>query len=279
MSHQCVFILNTTLKNGMDLDTTKKWVEEGAHCHVGTSKNIFVFLHGFGGSPYDVYPLANRLIELNETCLASVIIGQAQMKWDEPLVSADAIISHSGALLNQGLQLKSSGKRLVVVGFSMGGALSIIHAERIQPDAIILLAPYLGLKQGRWLFERLAQPLSKIIPVVPKLSEGRISSRAGAKVYKSGSRWLSIPAVFELQMIAAMAQKALPKITCPVLWCHAPRDPVADYELVLSKIPAHAKQVKCHRSQHVLLFDHDSDLIVSQVLEFIQEISTDPAVP
>ena len=262
----------------MDLVALKKWQAEGIHKYVDTSENIIVFLHGFGGSPYDVYPLAAALMELNQTCLASVIVGQSQMNWNDTVTSAEAIMAHTKILLDDAQRLKTKGKRLIVVGFSMGGALSVIHANQLAPDAIILLAPYLGLKQGRWFLDHLAQPLSKICPLVPKMSEGRIASRKGAKQYKSGSRWLSLPAVLELQTIATMAQQALPEVTCPILWCHAPSDPVADYAQVLSRIPSHAHQFKCHRSQHVLLFDHDSDLIVQQVLNFIQNISTQSTV-
>ena len=249
MSRQCAFILNTTLKNGMDLDTTKKWVEQGVHYLVDTSKNIFVFLHGFGGSPYDVYPLANRLLELNETCLASVIIGQAQMKWDEPLVTADAIISHSGALLNQGLQLKSNGKRLVVVGFSMGGALSIIHANPFNRALKSLLAPYLELKQGQWLFY-IWRPLSKKSLSFQSYPKAASLERVpkSTNLVLDGCRWAFQS--FNDSRHGPSPAKIIPSLVpCPtrpscIMNC-------------LVEDPVHAKQVKCHRSQHVLLFDHD----------------------
>ena len=129
------------------------------------------------------------------------------------------------------------------------------------------------------MLEHIGKPLASFFPPIPKLSEGRIASRAGARRYKSGSRWLSVPAVLELEKIAAQAREALPKVTCPILWCHAPADPVADYKRVEALMPAHAQYVECPDSQHVLLFDHDSDLINQRVLDFIQQFSDDASVP
>ena len=255
----------------------EKWLNQSIQLEVNEAENRCILLHGFGGSPYDLYPLACALHAQQSMCMIPIIDGQQQMTQRKHILSADMLIEDSSTHLERAFQHSISHKHpTFMIGFSMGGALSIIHAKRFRPTALILLAPYLGLKQGRWMLEHIGKPLARFFPPIPKLAEGRIASKAGRQQYKSGSRWLSLPAVLELEKIAAEAREAITQLDCPILWCHAPADPVADYERVKELLPAHAEHLECRQSEHVLLFDHDSELVIQQILNFIQSFPIHP---
>lgn len=106
-----------------------------------------LLIHGFPGTPAEMRPLAELVHKLGATVVApllpgfghqiSTLSGRSRHEWIET-VSA-------------GLRaLRQTHRRVILAGFSMGGALSIIAArESVPPDHLILLAPFWQLGQ-RW---------------------------------------------------------------------------------------------------------------------------------
>jgi esterase/lipase len=120
----------------------------------GTAAALFV--HGFPGTPAEMRPLAERLHEEGWTVQGillpgfgsrlSEIVDRGYADWREAV---------GGALHT----LQQEHHPVLLVGYSLGGALSLQAAARFHPDGLVLLCPFwrLGTPLQR-LVGRLLQP-------------------------------------------------------------------------------------------------------------------------
>lgn len=227
----------------------------------------WVLLHGFGGSPFDMKPLAEALFQSGHRVVVPLIPGQSRMFNSESKWVAQDLIDHTEQIITAESQ---RGLPFYMGGFSMGGAISIIHGQRINPKGLILLAPYLRLYKGQKILEMTGPVLARFFPPIPKLSSGRIASPKGQKEYHCGASWLSVPAIFELNVIADIAKESALGLSCPTLWCHSVNDPVADYAEAEKRLLPHAVPLSLNRSQHVLLYDWEAEEVIQHSLSFIE---------
>ena len=106
-----------------------------------------LLVHGFPGTPAEMRPLATLIHHYGATVdvpllpgfghQIATLAGRSRHEW------TDAVRSRL-------LALRQSHPRVILVGFSMGGALSILAASGpVAPDHLILLAPFWQLGQ-RW---------------------------------------------------------------------------------------------------------------------------------
>lgn len=117
----------------------------------GTAAALLV--HGFPGTPAEMRPLAETLHEQGWTVQGILLPGFG---------SQFAEILERGysdwlEAIEQAMQtLKQKYSPVLLIGYSLGGALSLGVSARFQPDGLVLLAPF-------W---RLGTPLQRLIGVV-----------------------------------------------------------------------------------------------------------------
>jgi esterase/lipase len=124
----------------------------------GDSDKRALFIHGFPGTPLELRALAEAL---------------AKRGWqvDVPLLPGFGkdIINLRNKKRSDWLDkirseyetLKKGSKHVLLIGFSMGGALSLVSAVTLKPDQLILLAPFSKLPDWR---ERLLPVVKYILP-------------------------------------------------------------------------------------------------------------------
>ncbi|WP_448575176.1 alpha/beta hydrolase [Thermomicrobium sp.] len=114
----------------------------------------FILIHGFMGTPAEWRPLAEILHRQGFTVSAPLLPGFGARIVELPAVT---LRDWEDTLLRAASRISS---HVVIVGFSLGGALATLLAARLQPAALVLLAPFSRMPLPFWyrwlipLFER-----------------------------------------------------------------------------------------------------------------------------
>jgi len=117
-----------------------------------------LLVHGFPGTPYEMRPLAEHLHERDWTVKGVLLPGfgvEIDTLPDRQYVEWRLAVETALA------ELQATHKRVMLVGHSMGAALSIAAAARLKPDALILSAPFWKLDHVLW---RALPVLRHVIP-------------------------------------------------------------------------------------------------------------------
>ena len=116
--------------------------------------------------------------------------------------------------------------------------MSSILRKNFSLSKLILLAPYYGLPHFNNVATSLGNPLSYILPRLPKFQSGRIQSREGRKRYQCPVYTVDVKSFLGLQHLIKQAQIYIQKIPSgtSILWCHGPDDPVAGFQIAQSVI-------------------------------------------
>jgi esterase/lipase len=124
----------------------------------GDSDRRALLVHGFPGTPYEMRGLAEALVERGWQVSVPLLPGfgkdiinlhgKKRGDWLEKISSEYEI-------------LKRGSKHMLLVGFSMGGALSLISAVTLKPNQLMLIAPFLKLPDWR---EKLLPVVKYILP-------------------------------------------------------------------------------------------------------------------
>ena len=112
----------------------------------GDSDKRALFIHGFPGTPFELRSLAESLVERGWQVSVPLLPG-----FGKDIIN----LAHKnrndwlGKIKNEYETLKKGSKHMLLVGFSMGGALSLTSAVTLKPDQLILLAPFSKLPDWR----------------------------------------------------------------------------------------------------------------------------------
>lgn len=110
-------------------------------------KAAALMVHGFPGTPADVRPLADCLNALGWTVQGILLPG-----FGAQIETLPKRTHHEwSAAVREALQvLRQDHAPTVLVGHSMGGALAMIVAAEMPPDALILTAPFSKIENILW---------------------------------------------------------------------------------------------------------------------------------
>ena len=231
-----------------------------------------IMVHGFGGSPLDLKPLAETLHNRGFKVVVPVVPGQ--------IAEAFAYGRHrfSPARYLEWLEnilvteTRHRGQRPFLVGFSMGATLATIMAARGLSTRVVLLAPYYRLAMADRLMAASAAVARYLVPVVPRLMKVGINDPEGRKIYRPGTHLVCLRGFRHLRALAENAEKQITKIEAPILVLTATHDSVADSNRVhqlFQALPS-ASVEPCGQSDHALLYDADRQAVVERVVRFIE---------
>ncbi|MBN1902078.1 alpha/beta fold hydrolase, partial [Candidatus Sumerlaeota bacterium] len=240
-----------------------------------------LLVHGFGGSPFDFKPLTDELASQGIAFHAILLPGHGTTPRNLKDITEEQMICHA---LNSLDALKQKYDSVSVAGFSMGGAIAINLAEQREIDQLILFGPYIEITQ-KWYYpgkpENWAKRLFTIMPYVKKRKYSpnpnftNINDPEGFKRYDS-YKHLPVKTVRELEKISRNARANIDRIHCDVLWFHSKGDIAADFNSAKSffeKIPSQNKTfVEYTKSNHIILFDYDSEDAIKRTIAFLKEI-------
>lgn len=224
------------------------WLNHDIRCPKEGAKRILL-LHGFVGSPFDLKPLID-ILKIDYDITAPLL--------PIPLDKGKNTLKIARDFWNQ-------TQPDVVIGFSMGGALTML-----LPDCPkILLAPYRGLPWFNQTASLFARTMHNILPKIPKLQSGRIRYPQGRKIYKPRQMFIPTESFLALQHLAETSYT--PSKNQPLLWIHSPADPVACYSKAKAQWGIHSEHMCVENAEHVLLYEQEAPEIIRTISRFIIE--------
>jgi carboxylesterase len=236
-------------------------------------------LHGLTGTPFEVRPLGEGLASTGYSVEAPLLAGHGR---DVAALAAtgasDWLRSAEQAFLALG---ERTGRRVAVVGFSMGGLLAL-QLARAHPDrvaALVVMSAPLRLRpfQARGIRLLCRVPVAlRIGPLgtIPKLSGSDVSDKEMQR-QNPCLRAFPLSSLQSLLLLMAETRAALPAITAPTLVVHGRQDhtvPLEDaFELTGALGSPVVERLWLERSFHLVALDVERSRVAEAVTKFLTQ--------
>ena len=227
----------------------------------------FLLIHGFTGTPKEMRLPGEYLAKQGHTVLGIRLAGHAtqiedmrRSRWQDWAASVEDGVE----------MLRSCCSKVVTVGLSMGGALSIFAAANFPVNgAVAISAPY-TLDDKRLPFLR---PISLVKPYVDK-GHSDLKDPEQAAAHANYTKYPT-RSVIELNELLKETRKDLSNISIPILLIHSKGDqgvPVRNLDRYYKKITS-AKKSKLilERSGHVVTEDIEREVAFQAISEFVKK--------
>jgi carboxylesterase len=258
-------IYNKYIQSSMDEDDfiTYKRQNTFAEVEVHGRSPAVLLIHGFGGSPLDYKPIEESLRKSGYAFKSILLPGHGTNPKDLQNTQMSDWLTKS---FSEYESLKEKYGEVSVVGFSMGGTISLCIAAEKPVEKLVLISPYFKVKE-QW-----ARRLSTVIPFVRKLKMGQINDPESLEKYIAYN-YLATKAICELATLGNHAREKAGKVRCETLWIHSRGDFVADFQLsreVFDLLPATRKTfIEYNKSNHIIIYDYNSGDATKNIISFL----------
>jgi carboxylesterase len=128
--------------------------EEHQSFSAGSSTKRALFVHGFPGTPAELRSLAQALADRGWQVSVPLLPG-----FGKDIINLGGKRHHDWlrAVESEFARLKEGASQTLLIGFSMGGALCLTASLTLQPDQLVLIAPFSKLPDWRANFLPLLQ--------------------------------------------------------------------------------------------------------------------------
>ena len=242
------------------------------------SERAVLLVHGFLGSGQNFADLPERLAAEGWRVRVMLLPGHGTSPRDLEKTTRDELVE---AVSHEAQALRTHHAKLVLVGHSMGGALSVLTAAAEPVDGLVLIAPYFGVTY-HWYY--LLPPetwLRAGSPFIRWLYKGRMFVQVNRPEDRDAIfsyAWTPTRAVTTLAALGVEARQpeCLHRVACPVLMIHSTDDTAASFDRASAAydlFPSPRKQfVKLTRSNHHILFDYDKEEAIETILAFLRAL-------
>ncbi|GEM_PF-2189086 len=189
-------------KNNKDIYT--KYLNNGlcenGICEVNNKDTAILLLHGFSQTANIHIPYIEQLKEIADV-FAPTLTGHLESKVVD-IKSYKELMKPNIMLVKL---LREKYKKLIIIGYSLGGVVSIKLASRIKPDKLILIST----------------------PINYNFNAFKISARYLLEKYKevhNNSQSLGLSTYLEMFKLASLARRRLKLIDCDILCIHGELD-------------------------------------------------------
>lgn len=240
--------------------------------HFGDGPRAALLLHGFTGAPSELEDLARSLADRGYRVDAPLLPGHGTTVADLNTKRADDWLN---AARDAYLQIRDSHEHVSLVGFSMGGLISLTLAaeDDIDARACAVMSPPLFMPS---LMARIALPvlkwtgLARLIRTLEKVPTG-LPSQVEEKRFVYDA-W-PVPALTEFHRVMKRARAALPRVQAPVLALYGALDPTApprNADYLLSRVRSSVRESEIYEhSGHVLPLDREAGAVIERVGTFL----------
>ena len=234
----------------------------------GNSTGILI-CHGFNGTPQSVSYLAKGLAKYGYTVYAPRLKGHGTSILEmEEATYLDWISNLNEAYL----QLKQTCRHIFVIGQSMGGALALNLATKVNLSGILTINAALSVPEYE-AYEKKSEP-KFIEEGKPDIKDTKATEITYEKV--------PLNSIFQLLDIMKVAKQGLPEVTCPIKIFVSPEDHVVpaycSYDIFDSVNSSEKELISLEHSYHVATLDYDKEKIIKYTIDFIQNYSKEGTV-
>lgn len=245
------------------------------------SEVAWLLLHGFGGTPFEMQPVADALTAAGYETYSPCLPGHGTTLDD---FSHTFFADWQAAAVEAYDALAQTHKRVCVAGLSMGGTLAL-HLGCVRKPAGIatFAAPLFLYRLMPFLMTDWRLPLVGVLKHVKKRwpMPERTAESMEIAPWRGYSGVMMLPQLHSLLRGMRSVERELDKLNAPLLMVHAKKDRTVPYYNAL-----HAKQRVSSQYANVLLLDREEPraghhiitthrdyrkAVVSSVLDFAQE--------
>lgn len=242
-----------------------------------------LLVHGFGGSPFEVLPVAEALEAAGFPVSAPTLPGHDTSIDDWRRTGWKDWLEHAAAEYER---LAASHRQVFTLGMSMGGSICLALAQRYRPAGVATIASpvflYRFLPPEATDWRLLATPLLKklrpVWPSTPKTPESR--AIAPWRGYEEG---VSLDALHSFMDGLRQVRRGLGRVTAPLLAIHSPRDrhvPLGNLWEIARRVRSPWRKavllpIEETVTRHHLLTTHREtrDKVAQLCVEFVREIA------
>jgi len=174
---------------------TNESLEIFSEVYVEGSSSAVLFIHGFGGSPFDFKDVVQRLSNSGVGVKVIILPGHGISPRKLESANKDQWLEKVFTSYDK---LSERYDTISVVGFSLGGALAIHLAASREVHKLVVISPFFKLA-NRWYLPfssvTLVRAISIFIPYIKKTRIGQINDPAGIAKYVS---YLSLNLSYEV---------------------------------------------------------------------------------
>ncbi|MGB7249591.1 MAG: alpha/beta fold hydrolase [Phormidesmis sp.] len=225
-----------------------------------------ICIHGFTGTPYEVFPAVDALTQIGVYTYAPLLPGHGYRERPEQ-VQAFAKLNKNdllSAVRQEIAQAKQHYRHVSMLGFSMGGAIALLMAAEGHLDRCAVISPAL----------RLPKKAERLIPLLSWLPF-TLDAPHAEPFYLPGYDFYHSYALRALWAVGRHARKQLSHIRCPILAIHSQNDPVVPpivLPLMQQRIAHPIQTVYFNDSGHVMLLDNSRRQVIDSLLNFFNPV-------
>lgn len=230
-------------------------------------------IHGITGSPISLRPLAERLAAHGFRIEAPRLPGHGTSERDMARTRYSDWVAAAHATVER---LSNQADRVVLVGLSMGGAMSLdIAASERHPKLAGVVSINAQILDRQRLALKLGPVLERVLPLAPAALAGlRKDDIAKPGVSEHAYGWMPTAAGNSFTRELPRIREGLARVRCPVLVVYSRQDHSVDPEnsrALLGMLPAETTtELVLERSYHVATLDYDLELIEQNVVGFAE---------
>ncbi len=246
------------------------YLPEQAHDEVRQGIGILL-VHGFLSSPAEMRPMAEKLLAQGYPVYGVRMAGHGtspadlrERSWHDWL--------HS---LQRGYEILSSRvDRICMLGFSTGGAVSLLHAAD-QPDgllATVVINPPIKFRNKNMKFVPILHGVSKIVRWSSPL-EGVVPYRSNEPEHpRINYRNVPVRGLYELMQMKNILLDRLREVTCPCLLVQSSNDPITTADstdiIMNGLVNAEVSLIEIDSDRHGILYE-DTDNIHEKIIDYV----------
>lgn len=232
-----------------------------------------LLVHGFTASPQEMHGLGQRLGRAGLTVLGIRLFAHGtrvedmnRARWQDWLGSVE-----DGYQMLQGFC-----HQVVLVGFSTGGALSLLFSAHNDVSALAVLSTPFRLPPNPRLqrLRPILRPLSQVLRAMPKGPSLWFDPEAQAARVAYDA--YPLRAILELESLLLEMRQALPKVQVPVLLMHSKNDrfiPPDHMPSIYEAIGSNDKTMRwVKNSNHIITCDAERQVVFNTVLDHIRRV-------
>lgn len=227
-------------------------------------------LHGFTGNPGSMRNIAEALAAAGFTVDLPLLPGHGTKVDDMIPTGWSDWVAHAEERYRA---LAERCERVVVVGLSMGGALTAwLGGEHPEIAGLVCINAVVSEPAG------MRDALEQVLATGADRFEGIGSDIAMPDVVESAYPETPLAPLLTLFEAAGPLRERLADITAPLLIVTSTQDhvvPPENSDILASSVSGPVERVRCERSFHVVTMDYDAELVRNATVEFAKKVTAD----